>query len=143
MAIAQQKFREIVFQLLYSLDFFQASHEEIVELAMPLFAVTKKVIYEAIGRVELVIAVKEGIDRRIAEASIAYDFERISSVELNILRLGVFELLHDAEAIPGKVAIAEAIRMTRKFSTVEGAKYVNAVLDKIFQSEQLSVACQK
>src|SRR5690606_29501809 len=62
-------------------------------------------------------------------------FERIPRVERNILRLAVFELLHDP-SVPPTVAIAEAIRLTRKFATPEAATFINAVLDAIFKMQR-------
>ena len=46
--------------------------------------------------------------------------------------MGVFELLFDP-LIPPKVAIAEAIRLSRKFNTPESASFVNALLDHLYQ----------
>ncbi|MBX9744017.1 MAG: transcription antitermination protein NusB, partial [Chlamydiales bacterium] len=60
-----------------------------------------------------------------------YVFERISRTERSILRLGTFELLFDP-SIPPKVAIAEAIRICRKFGSPQSAQFVNAVLDSVF-----------
>ena len=50
--------------------------------------------------------------------------------ELNKL----FELKFEGE-IPPKVAISEAVRLSRKFGTPEGGAFVNAILDAIFQME--------
>ena len=71
------------------------------------------------------------IDEEIAKAAIAYDFSRIPRIERSILRLGVYELLCSPQ-IPGKVTLAESIRLTRKFASPEGATFVNAVLDAIY-----------
>ena len=75
------------------------------------------------------------IDAVIAKTSQSYAFERIQSVERNILRLAVYELLYDPE-MPPKVALAEAVRLTRKFGSPEAAAFVNALLDGIYKSSQ-------
>ena len=64
-----------------------------------------------------------------------YDIDRIHSVERNVLRLGIYELFFDPE-IPPKVAIAEAIRMSKKFGTPESVSYVNAIMDNIYKRKQ-------
>jgi N utilization substance protein B len=51
-------------------------------------------------------------------------------VELAILRLGVYELLF-APNIPPRVAINEAVELTKLLGAHEGHRYVNGVLDKI------------
>jgi transcription antitermination protein NusB len=74
----------------------------------------------------------EEIDLMISNTSHSYAFERIQSVERNVLRLGVFELFFDP-SIPPKVAIAEAMRLARKFGTKESAVFVNAILDTLYK----------
>ncbi|MEI8124699.1 MAG: transcription antitermination factor NusB [Parachlamydiaceae bacterium] len=133
MTIPAQKFREIVFQLLYSRDIAQTSDEAMIELLTKELAVTKKAVCEAQERVQQILDNKEKIDSMIAKTSLAYTFERIQSVERNVLRIGVFELLFD-DTIPPKVAISEALRLAKKFSTKEAALFVNAILDAIYQS---------
>jgi len=134
MALPKQKFREIVFQLLFSDDF--GSDEEVITLLMSELAVSKKTVREAIEHKAQIETKQTEIDRLIAHTSKAYDFERISRVERSILRLGIYELLHDA-SIPLKVAIAEAIRLARKFGTPESASFVNAVLDAVKITETI------
>jgi len=138
MALSPQKFREIVFQSLYSYDFVQLEEEELVPFFMKLSCVPRSVLGLVNERKKAIWSHKEDVDRRIAKASLAYDFHRIPKVELNILRLGVFELLYD-EKIPPKVAIAEAIRLCRKFATAEGATFINAVLDHIYTEHETSL----
>jgi transcription antitermination protein NusB len=135
MSISQQKFREIVFQLLYSDDFSQAEEEDITELLMQQLAVTKRILRLAHERKRLLQEKLEEIDRLIAASSIGYEFDRIPRIERNVLRLGIFELLYD-EAIPPKVAIAEAIRLSKKFATPEAISFINAILDGIYQNKQ-------
>jgi transcription antitermination protein NusB len=133
MAIPQQKFREIVFQLLYSKDISQSSGDEIAFLVMKELSVTRKTVKEAQQKVDKILENRSEIDQLISSTSTSYRFERIQSIERNVLRLGVYELLFD-DTIPPKVAIAEAIRLSKKFGTPESATFVNALLDGIFKS---------
>jgi len=132
MAVTKQKFREILFHLLYSQDFDENEKEDIISFLMAEHEVTKKTIYAAQRKQVDVMGEKEAIDKLIAEASHAYDFARIPRIEKNILRLGVYEICFDL-TIPPKVAIAEAIRLARKFSTPESSTFVNAILDAIYK----------
>lgn len=133
MAIPQQKFRELVFQMLYSHDTGQGDDRDIQSLLMKELEVTRKVIFTAQDRIEQIKSKQAEIDKLISKASRSYNFDRIPSVERNILRLGAYELLYDDE-IPPKVAIAEAIRLTRKFSTPESANFINALLDHLYKA---------
>jgi transcription antitermination protein NusB len=138
MALPQQKFREVVFQLLYSFDFVKIEDEETWLLLMNQLKITKKSLYLAQERVNLIHAKQEAIDEAITKASISYGFNRIPRVEKNVLRLSLFEMLHD-NSIPNKVAIAEAIRLTRKFASPEGATFVNGVLDTILKEANVTL----
>lgn len=132
MSLPQQKFREIVFQLLYSDDISRPDEEDMIPLLMGELAVTKKSVKTAQERVRAILGKQQEIDTLIKEASVSYAFERIPSVERNILRLGVFELLFDDET-PPKVAITEAMRLARKFSSPESATFINAILDNLYK----------
>lgn len=132
MAVTQQKFREILFQLLYSQDFADNEKEDIIPFLMAEHEVTKKTIYQAQEKQRAVMEKKEAVDKLITEASHAYAFGRIPGIERNILRLGVYEICFDS-TIPPKVAIAEAIRLARKYATPEGSTFVNAILDAIYK----------
>jgi len=135
MSLPAQKFREIVFQMLYSYDMGRATDENMIELLCGELAVTKKAVKEAQTRMHQILEHLESIDTLIAKTSHSYTFERIQSVERNILRMGTFELLFDP-SVPEKVAIAEAMRLARKFSTKESASFVNAILDVLYKSEK-------
>jgi N utilization substance protein B len=132
MPLPAQKFREMVFQMLYSYDFHQGDEADVIELLMHELKVTKKSANEANQRVKAIVDRQKEIDDMIRPASTEYQFERISRIEKNILRLGIYELCFD-DAIPEKVAIAEAIRLCRKFGTPESAHFVNAILDSIYK----------
>ena len=70
------------------------------------------------------------IDKRIAEFTEHWDIDRMAVVDRNILRLAVYELLFEP-AVPGKVAINEAIEIAKKFGTAESSRFINGVLDRI------------
>lgn len=130
MSIPQQKFRELVLQLLYSHDIGRASEEDMLPLMMAELAVTRKTVRDAQQKVRDIISKQTELDALLAQTSQSYDFERIQTVERNILRLSAYELLFD-DSIPPKVAIAEAVRLARKFGTPESAGFINALLDSL------------
>jgi N utilization substance protein B len=131
--------REVVFQLLFSLDIDAQNPSAVVAFIGKELAVSKKYVLQALDKANAILQNKEDLDKRIAAISVSYVLERIQKVEINILRLGAYEILFDNE-IPPKVAIAEGMRLAKKFSTPESASYINAVLDSIYkQSEGKSV----
>ena len=139
MPLPPQKFREMVFQLLYSRLFGASEPADMVPMLMAELRVTKNSVCKAVQRAEAIEAHFDQLDPQIASASPNYRFERISGVEKTILRLALYELLHDP-TLPSRVAMAEAMRLTRKFGTPESAKFVTAILDVIHCSQKDAAA---
>ncbi|WP_148258979.1 transcription antitermination factor NusB [Simkania negevensis] len=142
MVVPQRKFRELVFQMLFSQDLNEGSDFNVITSLLDQLTVTKKTLRQAHERMQCVFEKLGDIDQHISRCSRDYDFNRISRVERNILRLGVFELLYDKD-IPPKVALAESIRLGRKFGTPEGGAFVNAVLDAIYRTSEAEPCLSK
>lgn len=73
---------------------------------------------------------KEEIDKTIEANLVNWKIERISKVNLSILRLAAYELVYD-ESVPRGVAINEALEITRRYSDEKSVSFINGVLDKI------------
>lgn len=56
----------------------------------------------------------------------------LNPIELTVLRLGAFELIHCLE-IPYRVVLDEAISLTKEFGSQDGYRYVNGVLNNLAQ----------
>jgi transcription antitermination protein NusB len=130
MSLPPQKFREIVFQVLFSLDFHKSDTSELMKTLMNELKVTRKNIQEAEERAQKIRSHLAEIDAYITKTSTSYDFHRIQSVERNILRLAVFELLIE-NVIPLLVVISEAKRLAKKFSTGDAQSFVHAILETL------------
>ncbi len=77
---------------------------------------------------------KEAIDTVISENLHNWKLDRISKVNLSILRLATYELLYD-EQVPRAVVINEALEITRRYSDEKSVSFINGVLDKIKEIE--------
>lgn len=132
MARSMQKFREIVFQLLYSRDFTES--DERLSLVMRTNAIPKKATLEANEKAEAIWQFVDELDEIIRKTSADYSLERITRIEQSVLRLGLYELLHTD--LPPKVSITEAVRIAKKYATAEGASFVNALLDKVYKEQE-------
>jgi transcription antitermination protein NusB len=130
-----QKHRELVFHFLYSSDFvFHHELDDIFSFLMGYHKVTKKNLYLARTNFNEIQEHLPFIDETIQKISKEYELERIPKVERNLLRIGIFELCF-ARQIPPKVAISEAVRLSRKFATLESSKFVNAILDAFYKDQ--------
>lgn len=72
----------------------------------------------------------EEIDSRIRQAAEHWKIDRMASVDRNIMRFAVFELLY-RDDIPPAVTINESLEIAKKFSSSEAASFINGLLDKI------------
>lgn len=73
---------------------------------------------------------KEEIDKVIEANLHNWKIDRISKVNLSILRLATYELLYDKE-VPRGVAINEALEIARRYSDEKSVAFINGVLDKV------------
>ncbi len=74
------------------------------------------------------------LDLIITKAAPEWPIERISPVDRNILRLGLFELLFaDRAEVPAKVAINEAIELAKQFGGENSSRFVNGVLGAVYK----------
>jgi N utilization substance protein B len=70
---------------------------------------------------------QDDLDSEI-QSTIDRDFADLDPVELSILRMGVYELMHRID-VPFKVVINEGVELAKLFGSTDGHKYVNSVLD--------------
>jgi len=77
-----------------------------------------------------IIAQLSEIDINISKAAPAWPINKISKIDLAILRLAVYELLLEKSA-PSKVIIDEAIELAKEFGGDSSPAFVNGVLGKI------------
>ena len=84
---------------------------------------------------EGVLEHREEIDGLIEKTAKGWPLERMSLVDLTIMRLAVWEILY-AEDVPGSVSISEAMEMTERFSDPEDKAFVNGILGTILREHE-------
>ena len=67
------------------------------------------------------------LDNLITKFSLKWGKERLSKVALTILRLAVYEILYRDE-IPTRVAINEAVELSKKFGSDKESSFINGIL---------------
>jgi N utilization substance protein B len=80
----------------------------------------------------------DSIDKYISEYIRNWKLERISPIDRNILRLGIYELLY--EALDEKIIIDEAVEIAKKYGSNDAFQFINAVLDAINKNMR---SCQR
>lgn len=85
--------------------------------------------------VEGTIANLQEIDQEISKHLERWSIDRLAKVDVNILRIGVYELMYSEDA-PQNVVINEAIEIAKRFGDEKSSKFVNGILSKVKGEEQ-------
>ena len=129
---SRRKARECALQMLFAADVSQTPPDLLVET-----------YWNELGETEIEDSAREfatrlatgtlahtnELDERIRSRAEHWRIARMAIVDRNILRLAVYEFLH--EATPRTVAINEALEIARRFSTYEATQFINGILDAI------------
>lgn len=134
--MGRREMREHIFKLLFMNDFNQS--EEMTEQLEMYFAGLEELKdkdekYMA-EKFEHVKEQMKEIDEMISSSSKGWKVSRMSKVDLNILRLAVYEIKFD-EDVPVKVAINEAVEIAKSFGGDASASFVNGVLGDIAKEQ--------
>lgn len=131
----RKRSREIAMELLFSMEISKNSYEETIECFVEDYEMDLKTIdLEYIKEVmKSVVDHKEEIDEIIKNSLINWTIDRVSKVNLTIVRLAIAEILYIND-VPEVVAINEAIELTKKYSDDKSVSFVNGALDKAFKN---------
>ncbi|MFI3069121.1 transcription antitermination factor NusB [Streptococcus suis] len=78
---------------------------------------------------------RDDLDKELSSRLKAgWTLDRLTLIDKNIMRLGLFEILHFEET-PDRVAVNEAIELAKEFSDESSAKFVNGVLSQFIKEE--------
>jgi N utilization substance protein B len=127
--------RTIAMQSLYEWDFRQGEHlnlEQVTEHNVREFAPSFDDHGFITGLVRGVLEHQKEIDELITAFAPEWPLDQITTVDRNILRIGIFELKYNRD-IPPKVAINEAIELAKTFGGESSGKFVNGVLGAIYK----------
>ena len=76
----------------------------------------------------------EELDAVIERTAKGWSTERMSLVDLTVLRLAVWEILYKPD-IPANVSVAEALELTERYSDPEDKPFVNGILGTIVRGQ--------
>lgn len=129
--------RSVAMQSLYEWDFRGRKEEmlsEIVERDIKEFAAGMEDTAFIRDLVSGVIERIADLDKIIEKAAPQWPLEQIATVDRNVLRIGLYELLFGKrEEVPPKVAINEAIELAKSFGGESSGKFVNGVLGTVYR----------
>ena len=128
--------RTIALQTLFAWDFNGRKDDDIERLIVDNFANFAPNFDDGGFVKDLVIGVRdqiEAIDKYIIKYATEWPLDQITTVDRNILRLGIYELLYTA--VPPRVAINEAIEVAKSFGGDASGKFINGVLGALYNDD--------
>jgi transcription antitermination protein NusB len=129
---SRRKARECALQMLFAADVSEARPDELVRAywAELCDAELEEPAREFATRLASgTLANLTALDERIKSRAEHWRISRMAIVDRNVLRLAVYEFLH--EPTPRTVTINEALEIARRFSTYEATQFINGILDAI------------
>ena len=74
------------------------------------------------------------LDKIIEKSAPEWPIDQITTVDRNVLRIGLYELLFGKrDEVPPKVAINEAIELAKNFGGESSGKFINGVLGTVYR----------
>jgi N utilization substance protein B len=127
----RRRARELVLQGLYAWEIAGNPEAAIVKEISQRGEEDKEILPFAVDLLKKSIAHKEELDHYVSAAAVNWEFKRIALIDRLILIMAICELLF-FEEIPPKVTINEAIDLAKSFSTAQSGRFVNGILDSLF-----------
>lgn len=133
--------RSLAVQTLYQWDFYGLKPGECSVHAERVLSGARELVVDDKTKDffrDLIIGVADHlseIDRLIVESAPKWPIDKMTLVDRNILRLGLYELLYlNPEEVPPKVAINEAIELGKDFGGVASGHFINGVIGAVFEN---------
>ncbi|MCA1582868.1 MAG: transcription antitermination factor NusB [Acidobacteria bacterium] len=130
---ARRKARELALQMLFENDVAGTAPQEMFDRSSDLQKVSATLRDFTERLVSGTLTRREELDEIITRQADHWRLSRMPIVDRNILRLALFELLHEP-ATPRPVVIDEALEIAKRFSTPRSSQFINGILDGVLKS---------
>ncbi|HRJ06254.1 MAG TPA: transcription antitermination factor NusB [Candidatus Saccharibacteria bacterium] len=132
--------RIVALQTLYEYEFRTQSEDTKLDLNEVLGRNIER-YQEAIDDKEFVSELVKGViehmndlDAKLQPMAPGWPLDQIARIDRNVLRMGLYELLHRAETVPPKVVINEAVELAKAFGADNSSKFINGVLGTAYRT---------
>ncbi len=130
--------RELTLKFLYQYDVYIEQNKELNNFDEQLegFFITQDVIKDIEIKDFFIVLAKgvcdnrDSIDEIISKYSDNWKVSRISRIDINILRIAIYEMLNLSN-IPHPVTINEAVDIAKKYGNNESGSFINGIVDSV------------
>jgi N utilization substance protein B len=84
--------------------------------------------------VDGVLEHQDELDAKLQPMAPGWPLDQIARIDRNVLRIGLYELLHKADSVPPKVVINEAVELAKAFGSDNSSKFINGVLGTAYRT---------
>jgi len=131
---ARRKARELALQMLFENDVAGTSADEMFRRNADLQKAPDGIREFTERLVSGTLANRSDLDAIISRQADHWRLARMPIVDRNILRLALFELLHEPST-PQPVVIDEALEIAKRFSTPRSSQFINGILDGVLKAK--------
>ena len=129
--------RELAFKLIYGIEVQKELDEDYLNLFIENNEIDGKEVKAYLKEImdginEHKTEIEELISHNLKQN---WSFDRISKVNLSLLKIAIFEMLY--LDLPYKVAINEVIELTKKYSDELGPNFINGILASVVKEKKL------
>lgn len=136
---ARRKARELALQMLFEHDVTGTTPDDMFRRSEDLKNAPDGVRDFTKRLVSGTLEHRESLDDMISRQADHWRLMRMPIVDRNILRMALFELLHEPET-PRPVVIDEALEIAKRFSTPRSSQFINGILDGVLKSGRTGLA---
>ena len=134
--MGRRKSRETAMKLAFEMSINKINSEEIIEnfkenSSTDVNEIDMEYVERCIKGIEVNL---DTIDEKIKKYLINWKIERLSKIDLAILRVCTYEIFYENE-IPDKVSVNEAVELAKIYSDEKSSSFINGVVDKIIKNK--------
>lgn len=141
--MSRRRARELALQALFQIDvgksdpetaIFQAFTREVEGDWSPAQLPEKDAAYARL-LVQGAYEFREESDELISRYAKDWSVDRMAAVDRGILRLAIYEIIHQDD-VPDGVVADEAVEMAKAFSTAESSKFINGIIGSVIRGRK-------
>ncbi len=125
--------REVAMELMYQMEIHKVYDMAFMNQMFSHYEEVLDNIY-VVELIETWLSHRDDIEKNVTEHLKGWTLERISKLDLTILRLGITEMEY-IDNIPKKVSINEAVNLAKKYVDEKSGKFINGVLSQFAKEE--------
>ena len=122
----KRQIRKQALEILYQMEFQENIQKQISQ---------SKIDKAAQDMALAVISHKEKIDKLLSQKAQNWKLDRMALIDLNILRIAIYEMVFSPEKESSKIFINEAIEIAKIYGSSDSPQFVNGVLDAVCSAE--------